>query len=271
MKLNNEFTVNVPVEDVWSVLLDLERITPCLPGASLTQETGEREYDGAMKVKLGPVTQQYSGTVKIQEADESAHRAVLRADGKDARGQGTASATIISTLQDEGNGSTKVQVETDMQITGRAAQFGRGVQQQVSERLLQRFADCLEEEIQNGGAARGSSLSGAQPSSNGSGAGGNQPRPESGQQGTTTAQQAGGQGGSGQQPEDVEPLDLGEASRDAITERVKPLVPLVAGALALVFVLRLLRRGSGGGNSSSSSASFARSGARGEFEARLRF
>ena len=167
MKLNNEFKVNVHVQDVWNVLLDLERITPCLPGASLTQETGEREYDGAMKVKLGPVTQQYSGTVKIQEADESAHRAVLRADGKDARGQGTASATIISTLQDEGNGSTRVQVETDMQITGRAAQFGRGVQQQVSERLLQRFADCLEEGIANGGASRGASLYGDQPSPNG--------------------------------------------------------------------------------------------------------
>ena len=249
MKLNNEFTVNVPVQEVWNVLLDLERITPCLPGASLTQETGERAYDGAMKVKLGPVTQQYSGTVKIQEADESAHRAVLRADGKDARGQGTASATIISTLQDEGNGSTKVQVETDMQITGRAAQFGRGVQQQVSERLLQRFADCLEEEIQNGGASRGSSLSGTQPSTNGS-------------SGESQAQS-----GSSQQ-EEVEPLDLGEVSRGAIMERVKPLVPLVAGAVALVFILRLLRRG---GNSSSSSASFARSGARGEFEARLRF
>ena len=124
MKLNNEFTVNVPVQDVWDVLLDLERITPCLPGASLTEETGNREYDGAMKVKLGPVTQQYKGTVKIQEADESAHRAVLQADGKDARGQGTASATITSTLHDEGDGSTRVSVETDMQITGRAAQFG---------------------------------------------------------------------------------------------------------------------------------------------------
>ncbi|QIN80478.1 hypothetical protein GBA65_20340 [Rubrobacter marinus] len=255
MKLNNEFTVNVPVEEVWNVLLDLERITPCLPGASLTQETGEREYDGAMKVKLGPVTQQYSGTVKIQEADESAHRAVLRADGKDARGQGTASATIISTLQDEGNGSTKVQVETDMQITGRAAQFGRGVQQQVSERLLQRFADCLEEEIQNGGASRGSSLAGAQPSTNGSGGG--------------QAQSA--QQGGGRQQDEVEALDLGEASRDAVMERIKPLVPLLAGAVALVFVLRLLRGGGKSSSPSSSAASFSRSGARGEFEARLRF
>ena len=229
MKLNNEFTVDVPVEDVWNVLLDLERITPCLPGASLTEETGEREYDGAMKVKLGPVTQQYKGTVKIQEADESAHRAVLKADGKDARGQGTASATIVSTLHDEGNGSTRVSVETDMQITGRAAQFGQGIQQQVSEKLLGRFADCLEEEITNGGAARGADISEA-PSANGSSGDG---------------QASSQQGGAGQQ-EDVEALDLGEASRDAVMARIKPAIPLVAGAVVLLLVLRSL----GGGGSS---------------------
>ncbi len=228
MKLNNEFTVDVPVGDVWNVLLDLERITPCLPGASLTEETGEREYDGAMKVKLGPVTQQYKGTVKIQEADESTHRAVLRADGKDARGQGTASATIVSTLHDEGNGSTRVSVETDMQITGRAAQFGQGIQQQVSEKLLARFADCLEEEIVNGGAARGVDVSEA-PSANGSS----------------------GDGQAAQQQEDVEALDLGEASRDAVMARIKPAIPLVAGAVVLLLVLRSLRGGggsSGGGS-----------------------
>jgi len=228
MKLSNEFTVDVPVEDVWNVLLDLERITPCLPGASLTEETGEREYDGAMKVKLGPVTQQYKGTVKIQEADESAHRAVLRADGKDARGQGTASATIVSTLHDEGDG-TRVSVETDMQITGRAAQFGQGIQQQVSEKLLGRFAECLEEEIVNGGASRGADVSGAAPSANGS---------------------AGdGQGGARQQ-EDVEALDLGEASRDAVMGQIKPAIPLVVGAVVLWLVLRSLGGGgsSGGGS-----------------------
>lgn len=230
MKLNNEFTVDVPVEDVWNVLLDLERITPCLPGASLTEETGEREYDGAMKVKLGPVTQQYKGTVKIQEADESAHRAVLRADGKDARGQGTASATIVSTLHDEGNGSTRVSVETDMQITGRAAQFGQGIQQQVSEKLLGRFADCLEEEITSGGAARGADVSAA-PSANGSG---------DGQAGTARQQ------GGARQQDDVEALDLGEASRDAVLGQIKPAIPLVVGAVVLWLVLRSLGGGGGG-------------------------
>ncbi len=237
MKLNNEFTVDVPVEDVWNVLLDLERITPCLPGASLTEETGDREYDGAMKVKLGPVTQQYKGTVKIQEADESAHRAVLKADGKDARGQGTASATIVSTLHDEGNGSTRVSVETDMQITGRAAQFGQGIQQQVSEKLLGRFADCLEEEITNGGAARGADLSEA-PSANGASGDG----------------QAASQQGGARQQEDVEALDLGEASRDAVMARIKPAIPLVAGAVVLLLVLRSLGGGgSSGGRSSGGS------------------
>ncbi|CAA9411257.1 MAG: Carbon monoxide oxidation accessory protein CoxG [uncultured Rubrobacteraceae bacterium] len=236
MKLNNEFTVDVPVEDVWDVLLDLERITPCLPGASLTEETGEREYDGAMKVKLGPVTQQYKGTVRIQEADESAHRAVLRADGKDARGQGTASATIVSTLHDEGNGSTKVSVETDMQITGRAAQFGQGIQQQVSEKLLGRFADCLEEEITNGGAARGADVSTAGPSANGA-SGEGQPR-------------------AARQQEDVEALDLGEASRGAVLEQIKPAIPLVAGAVVLLLVLRSLRGGSSGRGRGGSEISF---------------
>jgi len=93
MKLENEFTVNVPVEDAWNVLLDLERVTPCLPGAALTEQSDDDEYKGEMKVRLGPVTQEYNGTVRIEEADESEHRAVLKADGKDARGQGAATAS----------------------------------------------------------------------------------------------------------------------------------------------------------------------------------
>ncbi len=259
MKLENEFTVDVPVEDVWSVLLDLERITPCLPGAALTEETGDSEYDGKMKVKLGPVTQEYKGTVKIEEADESQHRAVLKADGKDARGQGTASATITSTLHDEGNGSTRVQVETDMQITGRASQFGQGIQQQVSEKLLTRFADCLEQEIVGGGGAgdgTGSAATQTEPSANGSSG---ESQPQSG-----TNQQGGGRQGGAQQEEDVEALDLGEASQGVILERVKPLVPIAAGVGVLLVLLWLFKRG---GNGSASQPGKGRA----EFEAHLRF
>jgi uncharacterized protein len=228
VKLENEFTVDVPVEDVWEVLLDLERITPCLPGAALTNGSdGDGEHDGSMKVRLGPVTQEYKGTVQIQEADESERRAVLQADGKDSRGQGTASATITSTLHDEGNGSTRVHVETDMHITGRAAQFGRGLQQSVAEKILGRFADCLEEEIKGGGAAQEAESDASaetEPSANG-------------------AAEEESQGGAAQQKDEVEALDLGAVSQGEVLERVKPLLPIAAGVVVLVLVIRLLKRG----------------------------
>ena len=148
MKLENEFTVDAPVDKAWNVMLDLERVTPCLPGAQLTEQTGDGEHKGTMRVKLGPVTQDYQGKVWFEETDESQHRAVLRADGQDARGQGTASATITSTLQEENGGdSTRVRVETDMQITGKVAQFGRGLHQDVAEKIMGRFSDCLEKEL----------------------------------------------------------------------------------------------------------------------------
>ncbi|MCA1728038.1 MAG: SRPBCC family protein [Actinobacteria bacterium] len=231
MKLENEFTVDVPVEEVWEVLLDLERVTPCLPGAALTEESGD-EYKGEMKVRLGPVTQEYSGTVKIEEADESAHRAVLKANGKDARGQGTASASITSTLHDEGNDSTRVRVETEMQITGRAAQFGRGVQQDVAEKLLTRFAECLENEIIGGGEeepepadTETEQSAEEEPSADGAAEEEEQPRRR-----------------IIQQDQEVEPLDLGEASQEAVLKRVKQAAPVAAGVAALVIVVWLIRR-----------------------------
>ncbi len=250
MKLENEFTVDVSVEDVWDVLLDLERITPCLPGAALTNGAdGDGEHEGTMKVRLGPVTQEYNGTVQIQEADESERRAVLQADGKDARGQGTASATITSTLHDEGSGSTRVRVETDMHITGRAAQFGRVLQQSVAEKILGQFADCLENEIKGGGAAQQD-----EPSANGAA--------EESQQGEASQQ------GGAQQQDEVEALDLGAVSQGEILQRVKPLVPIVAGVGALVLVFWLLKRG---GSGARSGRTWSTSGSWGEIEARFRF
>lgn len=232
MKLENEFTVDVPVEDAWNVLLDLERVTPCLPGAALTEESGD-EYKGEMKVRLGPVSQEYQGTVKIEEADESEHRAVIRAEGKDARGQGTASATITSTLQDEGNGSTKVHVETDMQLTGRAAQFGRGVQQDVAAKLLGRFAECLENEIMGGGAEEEPepASSGAEPSEE-----------EPSTDGEVGDEEEKPRRRIIQQDKEVEPLDLGEASQEAVLKRIKAAAPVAAGFVAGALVVWLLKR-----------------------------
>ena len=145
MKLQNEFTVPAPVERAWEFMLDVERVAPCLPGAAIEASGGD-EHAGTMAIKIGPITSRYRGTVRVLEADEAGRRAVMRAQAKDERGQGTAAATITSTLE-EVAGGTRVRVETEMQVSGPAAQFGRGVMQDVSAKLMRRFAECLADEI----------------------------------------------------------------------------------------------------------------------------
>jgi carbon monoxide dehydrogenase subunit G len=229
--MENEFTVEAPVEQAWETLLDLERITPCLPGAALEEETDD-EYKGTMTIRLGPVTQKYNGTVSFEETDEESRRAVLKADGKDARGQGTASATITSTLTEE-DGGTKVHVETDMRLTGRAAQFGRGVQQEVATKLINQFAECLEKEIMGENTREEPE----QPEA--------AEEPEEAASANDSAEEDEGEQEEKpkrrviQQDHDVEPLDLGEASREAVLRRV---IPLVAGLGALIVVIWLVRR-----------------------------
>jgi carbon monoxide dehydrogenase subunit G len=142
MELEHRFTVAAPVEQAWEVLLDLERIAPCLPGATLTSYEGD-EFAGNVRVKLGPVVMTFTGSGRFVERDVAARRMVIEASGKDRRGGGTARATVRSTLRDEGDGSTAVEVHTDLVITGRAAQFGRGMIADVSNRLLGQFTDCL--------------------------------------------------------------------------------------------------------------------------------
>jgi uncharacterized protein len=151
MELTNEFVVPVKVDEAWGLLTDVERIAPCMPGAELQEIDGE-EYRGIVKVKVGPITAQYKGKATFIEKDDGAHRAVLRAEGRDTRGQGNANATITATLVAEGDG-TKVTVVTDLAITGRAAQFGRGVMADVSTKLLGQFVSCLEKNVLGAGAA----------------------------------------------------------------------------------------------------------------------
>lgn len=145
MKLTNEVVVPASVDEAWAVMLDIERVAPCLPGASIEASEGD-EYTGTMKLKLGPITSSFSGTIKIEEADEAAHRAVLSARARDTRGKGTAAATITSTMAPADDG-TSVTVETDLRVTGPAASFGRGVMQDVSARLMSEFAECLAAEM----------------------------------------------------------------------------------------------------------------------------
>ena len=145
MKIEDSFRVEVPVEEAWKVLLDLERIAPCLPGAQLTEVEGD-EYRGTVKIKVGPITAQYKGVAKIEEADEANRKVVLQAEGRDTRGQGNASATVIATLVGDGGGTT-VNIDTDLNITGKVAQFGRGVMADVSSKLLGQFADNLKQDV----------------------------------------------------------------------------------------------------------------------------
>ncbi|MEO7981856.1 MAG: SRPBCC family protein [Sporichthyaceae bacterium] len=154
MELEHRFTVPVPMAQAWDVLLDIERIAPCMPGATVDSFDGETIV-GKVKVKVGPIQVTYAGTAKFVEKDESARRAVLQASAKEARGTGTAAATITAVLTDSGGSATDVIVTTDLAITGKPAQFGRGVMAEVGNKILGKFAVCLADELGAGGAGSG--------------------------------------------------------------------------------------------------------------------
>jgi uncharacterized protein len=145
MELTNDFHVHTPIERAWAVLTDVELIAPCMPGAVLEEIEGD-EYRGGVKIKVGPITAQYKGKATFLERDVVNHKAVLRAEGRDTKGQGNANATITAQLTASGTG-TDVRVTTDLTITGRVAQFGRGVLADVSAKLLGQFVDCLEHNV----------------------------------------------------------------------------------------------------------------------------
>ncbi|MGW2748512.1 SRPBCC family protein [Streptomyces sp. NPDC001450] len=145
MELHHEFTVPVAVDDAWRALLDIERVAPCLPGAVVEEYDG-KTVTGSVKVKVGPVTLTYRGTAVFEEQDDAAHRMVLVASGRETRGQGTARATVTGTLSGR-DGGTAVSVRTDLTVTGRPAQFGRGMLAEVGDRLVGQFAACLAQRL----------------------------------------------------------------------------------------------------------------------------
>lgn len=145
MRLEHEFTVPVPVAQAWRVLLDVERVAPCFPGATLTRFDGD-ELAGTVTVRLGPMHLTYRGTAQIRERDENARQVVVAASGKENRGPGTAKATVTGTLTARGE-ATGVRVVTDLAITGRPAQLGRGVIEEVGNKLVGRFAEALAAEL----------------------------------------------------------------------------------------------------------------------------
>lgn len=142
MELTHNFVVPADIESTWATFLDLERVGGCFPGATVTEASGD-SFSGTVKVKLGPIALQYLGSGAFLEKDEAAKRAVIEAKGKDKRGNGTAGATVIMQLAPSEEG-TRVDVTTELAITGKPAQFGRGVMQDVSDKLLQQFIACIE-------------------------------------------------------------------------------------------------------------------------------
>lgn len=145
MEMEHNFTVPAPVDTVWDALLDLDRVVPCMPGATLNSHDGD-EFAGTVKVRLGPISLQYKGSGRFTEKDEAARHAVIEASGKDARGNGTASATVTAQLVENGSG-TAVTVVTDLSVTGRPAQFGRGMISEVGGKIIGQFADCLADKL----------------------------------------------------------------------------------------------------------------------------
>jgi hypothetical protein len=254
MELSNEFTVDVPVKEAWVLLTDVERIAPCMPGAQLTDIEGD-EYRGVVKVKVGPITSQYKGKATFVERDEEAYKAVLRAEGRETKGQGNASATITATLTPEGE-RTRVSVVTDLTITGRAAQFGRGVLADVSSKLLGQFVSCLETNVLSGDQETGGAdeVGGAEEPAGASDAVGAATATSSEEitgQGNGAAGAAApapaAQAPAGQAPAagrpvtpySAEPVDLLETAGMPV---VKRLAPVLAALVAFVLLRRLRRR-----------------------------
>ena len=154
MLIENEFTVGTPVDELWAFLLDVERIAPCMPGAELTETVDDRNWKGKVNVKFGPVALSFAGTVAMTERDDEAHRAVLRAKGMEQKGKGAANATVTSWLEPAADGETTVKMTADITLTGAAAQLSRGLLPEISKKLTQQFADCLEAHVQAAAPAR---------------------------------------------------------------------------------------------------------------------
>ena len=214
MELTNDFRVAISPAAAWSVLTDVERIAPCMPGAQLQEIEGD-EYRGVVKVKVGPITAQYKGAASFVERDDTNLKAVLKAEGRDTRGQGNASATITATLTPDGDG-TRVSVVTDLHVTGKVAQFGRGVMADVSAKLLGQFVECLETTVLTNDADGAAPVS-AEP------AAAARPEPESTGLRKIVAPEA-------------KPVDLVDAAGGSVAKRAAP----VLAVIAVLWLLRVL-------------------------------
>jgi uncharacterized protein len=219
VQLEHSFSVPVDVDHAWAVLLDIERVAPCMPGAALDTIDGD-EFTGSVKVRLGPIGLTYKGRASFVEKDEVAHRAVIDAQGKDARGNGTAAAKVTAALHPQDNG-TRVEVSTELAITGKPAQFGRGVMADVGNKLIGQFADCLAGKLAEVDEPAAQQVAAV---------------PDSPEQPPTESAASGGDSPA----EDVVPINLMASAGPAVLKRLAPIVLLV-GVIALLVALRRRR------------------------------
>ena len=225
MELQHSFSVPVDVDRAWAVLVDIEQVAPCMPGAALDTVDGD-EFTGSVKVRLGPIGITYKGKARFVEKDQVAHRAVIDAQGKDARGNGTASATVTATLHPQDDG-TRVEVNTDLAITGKPAQFGRGVMVDVGNKLIGQFADCLAGKLAKpAGPAADGPAAAAPAAVSGPPLAASQPDTPQ------TSPEA--------PAEEVAPIDLMASAGPAVLKRLAP-VALLLAVLVLVIVFRRRR------------------------------
>jgi uncharacterized protein len=231
-KLLNEFTVIRPIEETWKVLTDIERIAPCMPGATLEEIAGD-VFRGTVKVKLGAIATAFKGQATFIERDDTNHRAVLKAEGRDTTGKGNAAAEITAHLEEVDPATTKVVVETDLHITGKVAQFGRGIMGDVSKKLINQFATNLNTMIAQPESATAHDVDTATPAPSASAA-------ESGS--TNGAPAASAIRDSGVRKINgpaAAPIELSDVAGSAILKRV---LPLIGGLVLLLIIARRLRR-----------------------------
>lgn len=243
MKLEHQFTVPATVVETWAAFNDLERVVPCFPGATLSTFDGD-EFTGSCKVKLGPISLLYNGSGKFIERDEELYRAILEAKGKDKRGNGTASATVTAQLAAAGESTTEVVVETDLSITGKPAQFGRGVMQDVSDKMLSQFVECLQTKLGPAAAEPEAAAAPTDPAAEPPSAAPPAPSPSAVSPGAAASNGAPASVGQSararneQSTSDVA-LDLGSTVLPVLAKRYGP---YVLGVLALLIVVRRILR-----------------------------
>jgi carbon monoxide dehydrogenase subunit G len=225
MRFEHEFTVPVPIEQAWAVLLDVERVAPCLPGATLDIYEGD-EFTGRMKVKVGPITVTYRGSATFEDVDKDSHTLTIRASGKEARGSGTASATVKARMAPR-EGATAVSVETTFNVTGRPAQFGRGVMAEVGAKIIDRFAENLAELL---------SEPTVEPVS---------ARPQEDERHLAAVPEPEARPGGTQRTSrtaEEEALDLLEVAGQPVLKRLAPVAAGLVALLVIAWVIRRLRR-----------------------------